>query len=696
MGPRPASARARPSGSRRDLDAWHGRPVFAYGFEDLTGAEWRLLEALAGRDRRDRLAPLRAGPARVRRRAADGRGPGPARRRPDRGAAAAASTSRPSRARPSRARALLRRASAAGRDRRGGPLPRGRRDARGALELVADEMLELVRGGTAPERIAVVCPSVERFAGPLETAFGAPGIPYALEGATRLAAHRVRRCALLPAPLRLARRRPRATCSRSCARRTPGCRAIGRLRRGPPARTRRSAPPSASRRRPRSCAAARSATSRCCAPRPTRSKPCASAPRAMTAAAHSPLDGPPRPTRRASTCAPTRPSTACSTSSTAGGARRRAVARGAPGRARGRDCSRRAGRRVGPRRGARPAARPHAAVRRRLPARARGGRAAAARAGVAVPRRDGPAPARRPACARGAPSTRPLPLLHRLCPRLAAPLPRSRGGERRRRAARGEPVLGRGARRLRSRRRRPRTVRRPLSALTRPLEDAPTERERLRALARLDATEPPRLQRSRRRTAGTGGSTARGARLRGAPGYAPGRARGPRRARLLRRHRARALRRLLLAWFVERYLDPRSIDAEVDAKLKGSVAHTALHKFFAGLPKELGCDRVEPERVEDAVRFMRVLPRRRARGRADGHDRAAAPRARPDAVARPGGIRSRRGGDAAAARARGASRSRSARNGPRRSSSAASTSTASRCPGRSTGSTSTRSRRTGS
>src|SRR5919202_3642059 len=31
------------------FDAWDGRPVFAYGFEDLTGAEWTLLEALAGR-----------------------------------------------------------------------------------------------------------------------------------------------------------------------------------------------------------------------------------------------------------------------------------------------------------------------------------------------------------------------------------------------------------------------------------------------------------------------------------------------------------------------------------------------------------------------------------------------------------------------------------------------------------------------
>ncbi|MBV8479141.1 MAG: hypothetical protein JOY72_02440, partial [Actinobacteria bacterium] len=34
---------------QNELDAWHGEPVFAYGFEDLTGAEWALLEALAGR-----------------------------------------------------------------------------------------------------------------------------------------------------------------------------------------------------------------------------------------------------------------------------------------------------------------------------------------------------------------------------------------------------------------------------------------------------------------------------------------------------------------------------------------------------------------------------------------------------------------------------------------------------------------------
>ena len=33
----------------RELEAWDDRPVFAYGFEDLTGVQWALLQALAGR-----------------------------------------------------------------------------------------------------------------------------------------------------------------------------------------------------------------------------------------------------------------------------------------------------------------------------------------------------------------------------------------------------------------------------------------------------------------------------------------------------------------------------------------------------------------------------------------------------------------------------------------------------------------------
>src|ERR1700740_2448387 len=46
-------------------------------------------------------------------------------------------------------------------------------------------------------------------------------------------------------------------------------------------------------------------------------------------------------------------------------------------------------------------------------------------------------------------------------------------------------------------------------------------------------------------------------------------------------------------WFVERQIDPKSVDAEPDALLRGQIAHQALHRFYTGLPRELG----GPERV---------------------------------------------------------------------------------------------------
>src|SRR3954449_7496756 len=46
-----------------ELDAWNGQPVFAYGFEDLTGAEWALLEALAGRTEVEVSLPYEPGRA---------------------------------------------------------------------------------------------------------------------------------------------------------------------------------------------------------------------------------------------------------------------------------------------------------------------------------------------------------------------------------------------------------------------------------------------------------------------------------------------------------------------------------------------------------------------------------------------------------------------------------------------------------
>jgi ATP-dependent helicase/DNAse subunit B len=59
------------------------------------------------------------------------------------------------------------------------------------------------------------------------------------------------------------------------------------------------------------------------------------------------------------------------------------------------------------------------------------------------------------------------------------------------------------------------------------------------------------------------------------------------------------------AWFVDRLIDPKTIDAEVDPKLRGLVAHNALHKFFTSLPKEVGADRVDESNEERAVALMR-------------------------------------------------------------------------------------------
>jgi RecB family exonuclease len=51
-------------------------------------------------------------------------------------------------------------------------------------------------------------------------------------------------------------------------------------------------------------------------------------------------------------------------------------------------------------------------------------------------------------------------------------------------------------------------------------------------------------------------------------------------------------------------VDPRSIDAEVDAKLRGSVAHSALYRFFNGLQKELGTPQLDEGNADAAVTFV--------------------------------------------------------------------------------------------
>jgi RecB family exonuclease len=144
--------------------------------------------------------------------------------------------------------------------------------------------------------------------------------------------------------------------------------------------------------------------------------------------------------------------------------------------------------------------------------------------------------------------------------------------------------------------------------LTWSLEAAPTERERLRAVAGLWADDARRddaeglasangwsrkLERARR-------AFTRHTRLTHPLVLAEMRARSVFNVTELERFADCSS-----AWFFDRVIDPKTIDQEVDARLRGSVAHSALFRFFKGLPKELGTDHVVPERVEDAVRFMR-------------------------------------------------------------------------------------------
>lgn len=164
---------------RTELDAWEGAPVLAYGFEDLTSVEWALIEALAASTEVHVSIPYEPGRAAYE-----------ALARTVEGLAALARGS------------IVELPPAAGRNLPGSiahlerslftdageraPLDGSVRflegsGERGTLELVAEEVLELVRGGTPAERIAVVCPSVEGLRPTVETVFGAMGIPVALE-----------------------------------------------------------------------------------------------------------------------------------------------------------------------------------------------------------------------------------------------------------------------------------------------------------------------------------------------------------------------------------------------------------------------------------------------------------------------------------------------------------------------------------
>ncbi len=170
---------------RGDLDAWSGEPVFAYGFEDLTGAEWALLEALSARADVTVSIPYEPGRAAFEalERTVDdlaGLAQGAIEELPR-----ASASSRPA------ALAQLERELFSDEPEPGPPLDGAIRflegaGARGTVELLASELAALLRGGMAPERVAVVCESVDRWRAPLESALSQLGVPYSIEHGRRL------------------------------------------------------------------------------------------------------------------------------------------------------------------------------------------------------------------------------------------------------------------------------------------------------------------------------------------------------------------------------------------------------------------------------------------------------------------------------------------------------------------------------
>src|SRR5437762_4921448 len=151
------------------------------------------------------------------------------------------------------------------------------------------------------------------------------------------------------------------------------------------------------------------------------------------------------------------------------------------------------------------------------------------------------------------------------------------------------------------------TTRRALSALTWPLDAAPSERERLRALA-LFAAEDEREAEALAYANGWERRLERALRAFSRPTKLTHplvleqlRERGTFNVTELER-----MSDCSSAWFVERFLSPRTIDADVDAKLRGSVAHSALSKFFSGIPKHLGIERLDAAHLDGALEFLRA------------------------------------------------------------------------------------------
>jgi hypothetical protein len=149
------------------------------------------------------------------------------------------------------------------------------------------------------------------------------------------------------------------------------------------------------------------------------------------------------------------------------------------------------------------------------------------------------------------------------------------------------------------------TRRRALSALTWPLESAPSERERLRALVRLAAHDPDGASSLAaandwsRRLARAQAAFDRAPALRSPAVVAPFAAKTVFSATELERFADCSS-----AWLVERVIDPKKIDAEPDPILRGQVLHTTLNRFYSALPRELDSERVTPENLDAATALL--------------------------------------------------------------------------------------------
>jgi ATP-dependent helicase/DNAse subunit B len=595
-----------------ELDAWEGRPVFAYGFEDLTGVEWALLQALAGRSEVTVSIPYEPGRpvfASLSRTLDD---------------LTALADGRIEELDPAvdevRAPALahLERTlfTESGSDPVKTPAIEGAvrffegAGARGALELVGEELLALLRSGVAPEQIGIVCPSLERWQAPLETALGTLGVPYALDSRARL--DRTAYGHALLSVLRFAwlgggretlytfLRSPYSGLSR------PNVDFLeGRLRGRAVESTERAEEETIRLRdgQPLPVLEALRAA-------PTPLDAVAGLAASMLRAAYG-LESPPvgeqsRQDIRAhdavmgllgelrgwseleGSVSPEEIVTALEhhdvrrTSTSEVG--RVAVVDLLRARTRQFEIVFMLGLEEGslPRRG-------HESpflgddVRRELDERA----------GARLARPDHVARDRYlfyTACTR---ATKRVYLVREAATDDGSPREPSPFWDEVQSLFPRDDV-GRWTRR------------RPLSELTWPLESAPTERERLRAVAARAADDRPAAEAIAsanewdRRLARALHAFERPTRLTHPQALAELRARATFSVTELERFADCSS-----IWFLERIIDPKTIDARVDARLRGQIAHQVLYRFYSGLPKELGLERVDDDHVEDAVAFLR-------------------------------------------------------------------------------------------